>query len=166
MNMKDHILAALREQCDRWEALLAGLSEAQLAAPQNPSLWAMQEVITHLWAWQQITSARVEAALHGGEPIYPTWFPGGSGDGEGSVDQTNARIIATYRAQSWPQARRQWREGFDRLLALGAAIPERKLLGWGVYPQVGKWPLAFVLLATYDHHQEHLEKTLAWLGKG
>ena len=27
------------------------------------------------------------------------------------------------------------------------------------------YPLAFVLLATYDHHQEHLEKLLARLPK-
>ena len=33
MNMKDHILAALREQFERWEELLANLSEEQVVAP-------------------------------------------------------------------------------------------------------------------------------------
>lgn len=32
MNMKEHILAALREQFDRWELLLMSLSEEQINA--------------------------------------------------------------------------------------------------------------------------------------
>jgi hypothetical protein len=37
MNMKDHILAALREQFEQWEALLATMSAEQRAIPQHPS---------------------------------------------------------------------------------------------------------------------------------
>jgi hypothetical protein len=33
MNMKEHILAALREQFERWEELLAGLSESRSPLP-------------------------------------------------------------------------------------------------------------------------------------
>jgi hypothetical protein len=48
-------------------------------------------------------------------------------------------------------------------MELPQAIPERDLLDWGVFPGQGGYPLAFTLLASYNHHQEHLEKTLAWL---
>src|SRR5947207_2481346 len=37
MNMQDHILAALGEQFNRWETLLASMSEAQIVARQVPS---------------------------------------------------------------------------------------------------------------------------------
>ena len=41
MNMKDHILAALREQFDHWEELLASLSEQQLTAPHFDFDWSL-----------------------------------------------------------------------------------------------------------------------------
>jgi hypothetical protein len=50
MNMKDHILAALREQFIRWEELLAGLSEDQITAPRFDLDWSIKDVMAHLWA--------------------------------------------------------------------------------------------------------------------
>jgi hypothetical protein len=40
MNMKDHILNALREQSNSWEELLASLSEEQNTAPQFDLDWS------------------------------------------------------------------------------------------------------------------------------
>ena len=62
MNMKDHILAALREQFERWEELLASLSEEQITTPNFDLDWSIKDVIAHLLAWQQISIARMEAA--------------------------------------------------------------------------------------------------------
>jgi hypothetical protein len=53
MTMKQHILMALREGVDRWQELLAGLSEAQITAPHLYADWSIKDVIAHLWAWQQ-----------------------------------------------------------------------------------------------------------------
>jgi hypothetical protein len=50
-----------------------------------------------------------------------------------------------------------------RLLEGAAAIEEPDLLGTDRYAWLGGYPLAFILVASYDHHHEHLEKTLAWL---
>ena len=51
MNDKTQMLAALRQEFDRWEALLAGLSEAQITAPDLPSGLSIKDVIAHLRAW-------------------------------------------------------------------------------------------------------------------
>ena len=50
MNMKEHILAAIREQFDRWEELLASLSEEQIIAPRFDFDWSIKDVMAHLWA--------------------------------------------------------------------------------------------------------------------
>ena len=50
---------------DRWELLLASLSEKQLTDSNLPSNLSVKDVIAHLWAWQQLSVARAEAALHG-----------------------------------------------------------------------------------------------------
>lgn len=44
MNMKDHILAALREQFERWEELLASLSNEQIDAPHFDLNWSIMDV--------------------------------------------------------------------------------------------------------------------------
>ena len=54
MNMKQHILLALHEEFNRWEALLASMSEAQITAPQQPSDWSIKAEMAHLSAWQQL----------------------------------------------------------------------------------------------------------------
>jgi len=163
MNMQDHILAALREQFNRWEELLATMSEEQVATPHLPSTWSLQDVIAHLWAWQQRSIARLEAATLDQEPEFPTWLSDLDLDSEDSTDQVNTWIYETYRELPWSKVYRNWREGFLRFLELGERVSEKDLLDAGRYAWLKGRPLALVLLGSYDHHQEHLEKSLAWL---
>jgi hypothetical protein len=163
MNMQEHILAALREEFDRWEELLASMSDEQLAASLLPSSWSIKDVIAHLRAWQQRSIARVEAAQLNREPDFPEWPAELDPESEGHTDKINAWIYETHREQPWSSVHRNWREGFLRFLELGEAVSEKDLLDSGRYLWLGGYPLAFILLASYDHHQEHLEKLLAWI---
>jgi hypothetical protein len=163
MNMQEHILAALREQFNRWEELLATMSEEQVTTPHLPSTWSLKDVIAHLRAWQQRSIARLEAARLNREPEFPRWLAGLDPDSEGTIDQTNAWIYAANRERPWSQVHQDWREGFLRFLELGQGVPERDLLDTGRYPWLQGYSLALILVASYDHHQEHLDKLLAWL---
>lgn len=163
MNMQDHILGALREQFDRWEELLTTMSEEQITAPLLPSTWSTKDLVAHLRAWQQRSIARLEAAHLNREPEFPRWLADPDPDSEGGTDQTNAWIYAANRELGWSQVHQDWREGFLRFLELGQGVSERDLLDTGRYPWLQGYSLAFILVASYDHHQEHLEKLLAWL---
>jgi hypothetical protein len=163
MNMKDHILAALREQFNRWEELLVSMNKAQLTAPHLPSHWSTKDEIAHLWAWQQRSIVRLEAALSNREPEFSKWVPGLDPEVESNTEQINDWIHQANRDLSWPQVHQNWREGFLRFLELGEKISEIDLLASGKYVWLDGHPLAFILLASYDHHQEHLDKLLAWL---
>src|SRR5947208_3318623 len=70
MNMKTHILTALKEQVDHWESLLAEMNEEQITAPQLPSTWSVKDIIAHLRAWQQRSIARLDAARLNREPEF------------------------------------------------------------------------------------------------
>jgi hypothetical protein len=157
MNMKDHILAALQEQFETWERLLVGLDEDQVAAPLLSSAWTTRDVVAHLMAWQQRSIARLEAAHSGGEPRFPTWDPQADPEALGDTDATNAWIYEHYRDWTWPQVHQAWQAGFNRFLALGEGVPERDLLATNFYPWLEGYPLYFILVASYDHHQEHWE---------
>lgn len=163
MNMKDHILAALREQLDRWRDLLDSLCDEQIAAPQFDLGWSIKDVIVHLWAWQQISVARMVAGAYDREPELPPWLAGVDWDWEGDPDQTNNQIHDTFHEMLWPEVYRNWKEGYLKLIESGEVIPERELLDGDGYPWLNGYSLAFVLVALYNHHQEHLDKLNAWL---
>lgn len=165
MDMKGHILAGLKEELDCWEALLAGFSEEQILTPLAPSHWSVKDDIAHLRTWQQRSIARFEAAQLDREPVYPSWPAGLDPDAEGSTDQINAWIYETHRDQPWTQVHQDWKKGFLRFLELAETMAERDLLDSGRYPWLKGYPLAYILLASYDHHQEHFEKLQTWLGE-
>ncbi|HUE99957.1 MAG TPA: ClbS/DfsB family four-helix bundle protein [Anaerolineales bacterium] len=163
MSMKDHILAALREQFESWEELLANLNEERITAPQFDFDWSIKDVMAHLWAWQQISIARMESGVLDREPEFPEWVVSIGLDWEEYADRVNALTYETNHEKTWSGVHRNWREGFLRLLELGHKISERNLLDGDRYPWLKGYSLAFILVASYDHHQEHLEKLMNWI---
>jgi hypothetical protein len=158
MNMKDHILTALREQFNSWEELLSSLSEEQITAPQFDLDWSIKDVMAHLWGWQQISIARMEAGTLDREPEFPKWVMDLHGVWEESADKTNARIYEINHEKQWTEIYQNWRNGFLRFLELGNKISERDLLDGDRYLWLKGYSLAFILVASYEHHQEHIEK--------
>ena len=160
MNMQEHILVALREQLNRWEALLATMNEEQITTALLPSVWSTKDVMAHLRAWQQRSIARLEAAQLDREPEFPKWPADLDADSEGGVDRLNAWIYEANRELPWSTVHRNWSQGFLRFLDLGAQISEQDLLDAGRYPWLHGHSLAFILVASYDHHREHLDELL------
>ena len=163
MNMKAHILTALREQFDQLEELLASLSEEQLTTPNFDDNWSIKDIVNHLWGWQQISAARVKAGVLNREPEFPDWLVNFPGDWDEDANQTNAWIYKNFHNQTWPETNKNWKEGFLHLLDLGEKLSERYLLDGDRYLWLKGYSLAFVLVASYEHHQEHLEKIIIWL---
>ena len=165
MNMKEHILSALKEQFDHWEELLASLSEEQITAPQFDLNWSIKDVIAHLWAWQQISITRMEAGALDRKPVFPEWLARLGDDWEENVNQTNALTYETNHKKPWSEMHQNWRDGFLRFIELGNEITEKNLLDGDRYSWLHGYSLAFILVASYEHHQEHLEKLLDRLDK-
>jgi len=163
MSMKEHILSALREQLNNWEELLGQLSDNQINVSLTPSNWTAKDVVSHLSTWQQRSIARLEASLSDREPVFPKWLPELDPDSEGGTDRINAWIYKTYHDQPWPTVQQDWRAGYLRFIELGERISERDMIDESRYTWMGIRPLALVLISSYDHHQEHYDKLLAWL---
>jgi hypothetical protein len=166
MNMKEHILAALQEQFESWEELLASLSEEQINAPRFDLEWSIKDVMAHLWAWQQISLARMQAGMRDREPEYPDWILDIGEDWEEDSDRVNAVTFERNHEKTWSEVYQNWNSGFLRFLELGTKISERDLLDGDRYPWLKGYSLAFILVASYDHHQEHLEKLTGGLQRG
>lgn len=163
MSMKDHLISALREQVQQWEALLSRLDEGFTSAPLLPSQWTVKDVVAHLKTWQTRSIARCEAALQDREPDFPEWLAGIDPDLGENVNQANAWIYETHRNLPWSEVYQAWLHGYQRFIDLAGQFSEQDLLDSSRYSWLQRVPLANVLLASYDHHQEHYEKLLAWL---
>ena len=163
MNMKENILAALKNQFHSWEELLARLSEEQITTPHFDLNWSIKDVMAHLWAWQQISIARLDAGVQDREPEFPKWIVDSVENWEEDVDRVNALTFETQHTKSWSEIYENWRNGFLKLLRLGSQISERNLIDGDRYTWLKGYNLAAILIASYDHHQEHLEKLLASL---
>ena len=163
MNMKEHILAALMEQFQQWDKLLASLSEEQIITPHFDLDWSIKDVMAHLWAWQQISIVRMEGGALDREPEYPAWIVESIENWEDDANRVNALTFETNHEKSWSDIYQNWKNGFIRFLDLGKKISERDLLNGDRYPWLKGYSLAAILISSYDHHQEHLEKLLAWL---
>ena len=164
MNDKSQMIAMLDEEFHSWEAVLAGMSEAQATTPLLPSDWSIKDVLAHLRAWQQVSIARLEAALDNTEPELPIWLAGLSPDSDEYLEKFNDWIYQAYRERPWANVYQVWREGFLHFLELAQAIPEQDLLEAGRYPWLEGNPLIAVLRGTYKHHHdEHLQPLLALL---
>lgn len=164
MNTKQDFIAMLTEEYERWVALLDGVGEEQANRRQLPGDLSIKDVVAHLWAWQQRSVARMEAALGGHEPYLPRWGDGLDPDREEHLHQVNAWILETYRPLPWQSVYSSWSSGFQRFLELARQIPEEDLLRPGKYEWLQPYPLSAVLEGSYDHHhEEHLQPLLAWM---
>jgi hypothetical protein len=161
---KQQVLDELRAEYERWEALLASLSEAQIIDPRLPAGLSLKDVVAHLWAWQQRTVARAEAALHDRQPAYPQWPAHLDPHAEDDLEEINAWIYATNREKSWPRVYADWREGFQRLLAAAQDVDEKDMFEEERYAWLPGMTLAFILEASGEHHrEEHYGPLTAWL---
>jgi hypothetical protein len=163
MNMKEHILTALNEQLARWDDLLKSLSQEQITAPRFDDQWSIQDVIAHLWGWQQISCARMTAAALQQAPEYPRWTAEIGEGWEEDANRVNAWVYTAHHLRPWPEIYALWKTGYQNLLASADPIAERELLDNDVYPWLHGYSLAAILLASYNHHQEHLDVSTAAL---
>jgi len=163
MDGKRQILTALAEVFNRCQDLLENLSEVQIIQPLLPSDWSVKDVVAHLWTWQQVSVARMEAALYDREPAYPPWWDKFGPDPEEVVDQANAWNYAANRDKPWKQVVGEWKSQFQRYLELTRKVPEEDVLVLGRFTWMGKYALSASVMGSLEHHEEHLEKLLDWL---
>jgi hypothetical protein len=166
MHTKTEILSMLRDVFNRWQETLSGMTNDQISIPRAPGELPVKDEVAHLWAWQQISFARAEAALHNTETNYPDWAnePGFDIDGDdGDVDQVNAIIYKANKDRPWSSIHADWKGQFSRYLDLLEQIPEDSLTQPGRYPWMGEYALMESLEGSYEHHDEHLEHVTKWL---
>lgn len=163
MDGKEQILNGLSLVFDAWVARLAELSEETITAPALPGQWSIKDVIAHLWSWQQVSVARMHAALTDAQPEFPAWWEKFGPDPEEDLEHTNAWLCEASRDKPWTQVYDEWSNQFRLYLELARQVPEEDLLALGRYTWMGNYALAASAMGSLEHHEEHLESLNHWL---
>jgi hypothetical protein len=151
---KEEVITMLWDEFQRWERMLARLTDEQITARALPAGLSIKDIVGHLHAWQVRSVARLEAAINHAEPAFELGPSGVNADNEEDLESINAWIHARYLGRPWQKVHRDWQMNFLELLDLAEAIPERDLLQAGKYDWLGDRTLADVLYGSYDHHHE------------
>ena len=162
MKDKPQLTEELRGEFNRWEELLASLDEEQILTILPPSRLSIKDLIAHLYAWQQVSIAQLEAAHQNIEPAQPRWLAGRGPESDTDRDFYNERIYLSFRDQPWSLVHETWKTGFLHFLELAEAISEKDLLETGRFRWLRETTLSDVLRGSYDHHHEHLDLALGW----
>jgi hypothetical protein len=156
VNVKQELLSRGRAVFDSWEELLTSESEEEITAQRLAEGWSIKDVIAHLRAWQQISIARLEAAVLDTRPVFPTWLAGSDPFfAEDHTDDLNARIYELTLDQPWSIVHRAWKDGYQRFLDLAEAIPEKEMFDAQRYAWLNGYALSAVVEGSCAHHQEH-----------
>ncbi len=149
------IMDNLKAEFNRWQGMMTGLDETDADQRISGTGWTVKDVVAHLKAWQDVSRARLQAALDGREPQFPNWLRDSEPEDEGQIDRFNARIYQLFQAKSWSEVYQAWCDGFSKLIEMAAEIPEDDMFNADKYPWLMGYPLIAVLEGTLEHHQEH-----------
>jgi hypothetical protein len=139
------------------ESLLSRQGDDDLSAQRFQTGWSVKDVIAHLCAWQQISSAKLEAALRNTAPDLPGWLAGEDPFlAEEHADEFNARIQKLNRDRPSADVHRAWAEDYEHFMDLGQSIPERQMRDSQRYPWLRGFALSAVIEGSCEHHREHL----------
>jgi hypothetical protein len=162
---KDQILQQLEEEFSIWQNLLNNLTEKQKTSHPFDGL-SIKDKVAHLWAWQQRTIERLEAALQEREPEFPEWPAGLDPESEEDLFQVNNWIFESLGYKPWSKIYTDWKSSFNHVIELAKQIPENDLLDPEKYPWLDGYPLVAVLTGTWEHHHiDHFDQIQEWVQK-
>ena len=155
MKVNNLMLDALQNEFSAWQHQLQGLENSGEQIALADTSWTLKDVLAHLWAWQQVTLARLQAGLDDAGPVFPDWLQGGDPDSEPLLERYNDRIYRENREIAWQDVLDKWRNGFAQLIALAKSIPVENLEQADRYSWLKGYALSAVLEGTLNHHREH-----------
>lgn len=148
---KDELLITIAAE---YQALVAAVNRFSLAEQAIPGVngeWAIQDLLTHLRAWEQLFLGWYRAGARGETPITPapgyTW-------GWKSLGLLNQRIFEEYHHLSPSEAASALAASHAEVVALIETLSEEELFTPARYRWLGKATLeASIRANTYNHYR-------------
>ncbi len=155
---KSHLIEAVTNGRQRFEATLSQLDEDQMTTPSLESGWSVKDVLAHIQVWETRMVSWLEDVQRG---EIPQMLP--SGMTWDDLDQMNEAIYLEYRDKPLVEVLAEFRQSFPKALELVKSISEEDLIN----PDRFEWregkPLWFIVAAnTFWHYEEHEKAISEW----
>lgn len=160
MNLKETLIINLKGELKRWSDTLRKLDDETASDRLPGEELSIKDKVAHLHAWQQISIARLEAAIQNHDPYSPAWLKGMDPDSEDNIDVYNDRIYLYYRDHSWLEVFHLWLSGFIQFITLAEMISLEDYLEVDKFPWLKGYALIAVVEGSLEHHREHFELLL------
>jgi hypothetical protein len=163
---KAELLSWLREEHQRWEALLDRIGPARMEQPGVNGEWSMKDIVAHLTGWQPRVNAHLLAAQRGEPEPPPPWPAHLQTD-----DEINAWIYESNRSRSLHEVVEESRQVFQQLFDVVEQLPEDVRIeqvhqGGRMYQLVWLGDRRFQPGEFFDHfHDDHEPDVRAWLAR-
>jgi hypothetical protein len=154
------LISGLKEENERWLALLDQIDPARMDQPGVTGPWSVKDIVAHLTGWRRRTVARLQAECRG-EPEPPAPWPAHLK----SEDEINAWFYEANKGRSVGEVLDDSEQVFEALLAAIECLPEDILrdpqghLAW----LEGQPFSASEFFAHF--HEEHEPDIRAWLAR-
>lgn len=149
----------LRAERIKWNALLAQVGMERMEAPNVEGTWSVKEIVAHLTWYEHAVVEGARQVMSGGRFTRP-------GQGEGGMDERNARIAAESHARPVGDVLAEADATFGQLLAMIEACPDGLLNDpnlLGLADDIPPWMR--VANNSYGHYREHEAAIRAWLDR-
>jgi hypothetical protein len=136
-------------------AFLSRLPDEALVRPRTQGQWSIKDVLTHIAAWEEEGTRRLELIARGrGHGIHFYNDPH-------EIDRFNARVIAASRRTQLHVLLRRLARTRDRLTGALTRLPRRALRDPSHEYAVVEWLPEFA----WTHEQAHLREIMIWWRK-
>jgi hypothetical protein len=156
---KSALLSQAQDNFSRLFALIAPLSEQERALPGVNDVWAVKDVLAHLYAWHRLFLTWYEEGMQGQKPPMPA--PGYSWK---TTPALNESIFQKYREEPEPRLRTLLEETHQEILALLEGHSEEEIFTKKLYAWTGTTSLgSYAISATASHYHWAYELIRKWV---
>jgi hypothetical protein len=133
----------------RLEKSLTALSDEDMMQPGACGDWAIKDVLTHLFDWEQRVLGWYEAGLRGELPHLPA-----PGFNWGQLPLLNQQVYEKHRNRALDDVLTEFDRSYRHIRQVIDEMPEEEMFAQGRYPWAGKWTLAqFFASSTSSHYR-------------
>jgi hypothetical protein len=126
----------------------AGLTEAELLAPNVTGAWSVRDIIAHVSTWEEEALTHLPSILEGHRPPrYSVTY--------GGIDAFNALMTTRKAGLSFTEVLRQQDEIHQRLIALLERVPEQEIASDTRFRRR-------LRADTYGHYPKHTAAIRRW----
>lgn len=157
------VFAAVRQEWDAWEALVAEVGPDRVTEPAFAGGWSFKDIAAHLTGWRSRTLDRLEAATRGLPDPPPPWPAAYDDD-----DKINTWIYERNRERPAMAVLNDASSSYARLRDAIESLPEADLFDRDRFPWLEGSSLGDAVLSgdLFGHlHEEHLPDIREWLGE-